>query len=245
MGDETLVELRQRAQASYQRLCDAGKKLSKRSLEIGWEVAFLREYELWPFIGFDSEKAAMLASGVSRSTWYQCARIAEFFPKLEREQFLSFSIENAQMLSTQPEEVRYSRAMIDNAATLTKSQMEHELVMDTARRENRPPGEVRVALKWRMSQSQRQVILSKLREWQKSHGIDDEAYALELLMVEVTDHATLVGFIQESIIRLSRVVMTAQSATDFDSLRELFAAHIQEMGEILRICCQPEMESAA
>jgi hypothetical protein len=41
----------------------------------------------------------------------------------------------------------------------------------------------------------------------------------------------------ESIPRLSRAVMAAESPEDLEDLRKLFARHIQEMGEVLKICC--------
>jgi hypothetical protein len=57
------------------------------------------------------------------------------------------------------------------------------------------------------------------------------------MIAEVHERLTLVGFMTESIPRLSRAVMAAESPEDLEDLRKLFARHIQEMGEVLKICC--------
>jgi hypothetical protein len=92
-------------------------------------------------------------------------------------------------------------------------------------------------MKWRIKQTQREVIERGLDDWQHEHGIDDPGYALELMIAEYRERPTLVGFIAESIPRLTRAVTEAHNADELEELRKLFATHIQEMSEILKVCC--------
>jgi hypothetical protein len=233
-----LEAMRERALRSDRCIREAWTKLSKRSMEIGWEGSFLKQHSLWPLLGYASEKDYRAAAGIGRSTWYTMINLAECFERLDKEQFLSMTIENAKHLATLAGDARYNPDLLRKAATMSERDFEHAVVMDTARRENRPVGDVRVTMKWRLSQAQRAVIERGLEDWQNEHNIDDPARAMELLVVEYTNRATLVGFISESIPRLTRAVTSANSADEMVSLRALFATHIQEMGEILRLCCQ-------
>jgi hypothetical protein len=78
------------------------------------------------------------------------------------------------------------------------------------------------------------VIERGLEDWQHEHGIDDEGYALELMIAEYRERPTLVGFMTESIARLPKQV---SEANGIDELRVAFKTHLREMEEILHICC--------
>ena len=220
----------------------AWHKASKHSMEIGWEGAFLRTTNAWQVLGFASEKSYRASTGIGRSTWYKMVGLAERFQHLIKEQFISMSIENAEQLAVAPMETRKDLAIVGSAATMTTRDFEGELVLETARQENKAVGEVYVTMKWRVKEAQREVIEQGLKDWQAEHGIDDKGYAIELMIAEFHDRPTLVGFLTESIPRLTQAVTSAETFDDLKRLQELLAIHIHDMGEILTICCGDKLD---
>jgi hypothetical protein len=231
------AEFEARVRESDRCIRQAWGKVSKRSMEIGWEGAFLRLTNAWQLLGFDSERTYRAATEIGRSTWYKMVGLAEHFPHLSKEQFMAMSIENAEQLATASVEVRENAALVTAAATQTAREFEGILMLETSEREKKPLGEVYVTMKWRVKEAQRAVIERGIEDWRYEHGIDDPGYALELMIAEFHERLTLVGFISESIPRLTRAVTQAETIDDLKGLRQLFAEHIQEMGELLKICC--------
>ena len=133
--------------------------------------------------------------------------------------------------------MRADPALLNAAATMQAREFQSEVGKYVSLAENTSPKDRNTSVKWSVRQSQREFIESGLEEWQHEHGIDDPGYALELLLAEYHDKPTLVGFMAESIPRLTRAVTEAHSVEELEALRTLFAAHIQEMGEILKVCC--------
>ena len=218
------------------------KRLSKASMEIGWEGAFLRRNNAWPLLGHEHENSYRAAVGIGRSTWYDVVKIASYFPQLDKETYLAMSLENARRLGMEPEAVRYDPKILQKATTQPAQEFKDELTTEGAHREGKPLSEHWKAMEWRFRQEQYEVIEQGLKDWQHEHGIDDLGYALELMIAECRERPTLVGFMTESIPRLTREVMTVHSGEDVElsdlrALRETFAVHLKEMGEILRICC--------
>lgn len=218
-------------------ICEAWVGLVKRSMVIGWDGYFIKRHDGWQRLGYVDEKHYRSSKGIGRSTWYKMVGLAEKFPMLSKEQFLAMTIENAEQLAVVPLSTRGDTALLQAAATLTAKEFEGELVRVAAIQQNRPVSEVYVTIKWRIKQAQREVIERGLEDWQQEHGIDDPGYALELMIAEYHDRPTLVGFMTEAIPRLSRAVTEAHSVEDLEELRKLFAAHLQEMGEVLKMCC--------
>ena len=240
-------EMRVAAIESDRCITEASTKLSKMSMEIGWEGAFLKKFSLWPVLGCINELEYRVKKGVSRSTWYETVGAAYTlrYPSyrqtgITKDQFLAMSLENAKQLAAVEEEVRYSPALLEKAATLTNPQFKHAIALDGAMRENRTLKDSYSNIQWRVSESQRQVIERALNDWQHEHHLDDPARALELLMVEYSNRPTFVGFIQEAIVRLTPTVTEAKTVEELKRLQVTFADHIREMGEILDMCRQEE-----
>jgi hypothetical protein len=162
--------------------------------------------------------------------------LAECFRHLTKEQFLSMSIENAELLSVAPLEVRKNLMLVQYASIQTKQQFSDELTLETAQRENTPLTDTYVLISWRVKEAQREAIAHAVKDWQAEHGIDDEGYALGLMVSELHDRPILVGFLTESIPLLTQAVANAQASKDTKELLNLLAAHIVDMKEILRIC---------
>jgi hypothetical protein len=242
-GEDSLL---QQLRESDRRLSEAGRRFNKSSMEIGWDGFFIKSHYGWQRLGYEDEKQYREAKKIGRSTWYKMVAIAGGLAHLSREDFLAMTVENAEQLAAQPMSVKQDPALILKAQTETAESFAGSLVAETARRENKPADEVFVTIKWRVKQAQRQVIERGLEDWQHKHGIDDPAYALELMIAEFQDHLTFVGFISEAVSRLGQAVVAAHTHEELEALRNLLAMHVQEMGELLKICAEEETgENAA
>ena len=242
---EVDTQLLEQLRESDRRISENNGRFNKVSMEIGWDGYFIKRHDGWRVLGYEGEKHYRSSKGIGRSTWYKMVGIAERLSHLSREDFLAMSIENAEQLSVQPFSVKHDPALIARAQAVTAQEFADDLVIDTARRENKPLGEVFVTMKWRIKQAQREVIERGLEDWQHEHGIDDPGYALELMIAEVSDRPTLVNFISESIPMLTREVTQAETMEELQYLRKVVAAHIQDMGAILKICCGESAEAEA
>jgi hypothetical protein len=231
------MSLDEQLRESDRDISEAWIGLVKRSMVIGWDGYFIKRNDGWQRLGYADEKHYRSSKGIGRSTWYKMVGLAEKFPMLNKEQFLAMTIENAEQLAAVPLSARGDAVLVEAASSMTAKDFEGELVRATAIREAKPVAEVYVTIKWRIKQAQREVIEHGLEDWQQEHGIDDPGYALELMIAEYHDRPTLVGFMTEAIPRLSRAVSEAHSMDELEQLRVLFAEHLQEMNEILKMCC--------
>jgi hypothetical protein len=243
-------ELLEQLKESERRISANWGGLNKMTMAIGWDGYFIKRHDGWRLLGYEDEKHFRKVKGIKRSTWYKMVGIAERLQHLNLEEFLSMSIENAEQLSVQPLEAKRDRELLLKAQSATAEEFRDELVMATARRESKPLGEVYVTMKWRIRQAQREVIERGLEDWQQEHGIDDPGYALELMIAEYRERLTLVGFMTESIPRLTRQVLSVHNGEEMElgelrELREAFAIHLREMGEVLRICCGEAADAAS
>lgn len=229
--------LQQQLEEADARISAHWNGLNKLSMGIGWDGYFIKRHDGWRRLHFEDEKHYRRAKGIGRSTWYKMTGIAERLQHLTRNQFLAMTIENAEQLSVQPLGVKHDPDLILLAQTVTAAEFADELVLDQAQRENKPVKDVLVTMKWRIRQGQRKVIERYLEDWCQEHGIDDEGYGLELALAELHERPTLVGFISDSIPWLTEAVTKARSVSELEGLRGLVAQHIQEMGEILKVCC--------
>lgn len=230
--DSLLHELRE----ADRRLTQNGGRFNRISMEIGWDGYLIKRHEGWRWLDYDDEKQYREAKRIGRSTWYKMIGIAERLAHLKREDFLAMTVENAEQLAEQPPSVKENPAIVHMAQTETSEGFAHVLALDMAAKLGKPVADVPVIMKFHVRQAQRKAIERGLEEWERAYGIDDPGYALELMIAEFRERLTFVGFISEAIPRLARAVANAHTAEELEELRKLFAAHIQEMGELLKIC---------
>ncbi len=231
VDDSLLAELRE----ADRRITENSRKLNKLSMEIGWDGYFIKRQMGWWALGYEGESHYRRAKDIGRSTWFKVVGIAEGLSHLSREDFLGMTIENAALLAEQPMHMKQDAALILKAQTETSERFADSLVRHVAVRDHKPVEDLPVIIKLHVRQSQRKVIERGLEEWEYAHGIDDPGYALELMIAEFSQKLTLVGFISEAIMRLSRAVAAAHTPEELEDLRQLFAAHLKDMDELLKI----------
>lgn len=237
------TEKRERALWNERR-CDEGwTSRNKGSMLMGWAAAEMRREDQFPELGYATEKAFWTAKGYAKSTWHRMVRIAEAFPELAEHVFLRMKVENAEALSYEKPEHRYDAELLERAAIESEDVFSDRIGERKMILANRPPGEAPVKMKFHLKKSQREAIHEGLQEWMRTHEIQDEGEALEMLVAEYTGRLTLVGYYKESIGRLKRA---AQHATELIIREELLsmAAEMQDALEIV-IGAKPKMEMVA
>lgn len=227
------AELKEKIIASDRCIRRAWMNVRKMSLEIGWEGSFIEKNNGWDMLGFKHQHDYRITVGIGKSNWYRLLAIAERFQNLDKEVFLSMSIENADKLSRQPEAIRYDSKNIEAAAKMSMRDFADTLSTQEEHRNGKSTDDKWVDVTWRMKEEQRVVIEKGIEEWRAEHGIDNNAYALELLVSEFRERPTLVGFLYSAIPELTQAVVSAQ---DLISLQEVVTKHIQAMNEILTTC---------
>lgn len=230
------------------RITENSGRLNRASMEIAWHAFFIKRYMGWRVLGYEDETHYRQSKRVGRSNWFKLIAIAQGLSHLSREDFLAIAtIENAELLAEQPMHVKQDVSLLRKAQTQPSESFAETLAVDAAAREGKRVKDAAVTLKLHVRPGQRRAIEQGLAEWQRAHGIVDAGYALELLLAEFRERLTFVGYISETIMRLSGAVVAARTTEELKQLRDLFATHLQDMSELLKICSgegSPEEEAA-
>jgi hypothetical protein len=216
--------------------------LRKAAMAIGYDGAViesLAERGSWQFLGYHDQHDFRVSEGIGRSNWYRVVGVARLFLEVDRDVYIAMSMENAERLSVESPEIRLDPENLRRAAEMTAREFDDLMTTEGAHREGRPKSERWVEMKWRMQIRQREVIEAALKTWKEEHGLDDDAFALEMLVMEYADRPTLVSFILESIPRLTGAI---RETTEIETLKEELTAYLQEMSDIVRVCCGETQE---
>jgi hypothetical protein len=218
--------------------------LRKAAMSIGRDGAYvdsLAEKGSWHLLGCKDQHEFRIKEGLGKSNWYRVVAVASQFLAVDRETYMAMSMENAERLSVESEAVRFDVENLRQAADMTAREFDDYLTTKVAHRDGKPKNERWVEVKWRMRDQQRKVIQTALAAWKEEHGIEDDVFALETLVVEYSERATLAGFILASIPRLTG---TVRDATDFEVLKQELTTYVQEMADLFKTCCG-EIEEVA
>ena len=227
--------------ASSRRIRTDNVALRKASMAIGRDGAFiesLADKGSWQVLGYRHQHEFRIAEGLGRSNWYRVVAIASQFLEVDRDTYMAMSLENAERLSIEPRSVRLDPENLQRAATMTAKEFSDLMTTEGAHRDGKPKHEKWVEIKWKMRAAQREAIERDLAAWAMEHGIEYNSesgyYALELMLAEYRERPTLAGFILESIPRLTS---TIRSTTDIGELKSQLADYLEEMSNIVKVCC--------
>lgn len=237
-----VLDEKQRAQVleSGRVLSETGVTLRNVSKLTAWHGAFIEHWAekgSWGVLGFKDQHDFRIAKGFSRSNWYRLVAIGLRFQKLDRDTYLAMSTENAERLGLEGESVRYDPENLRAAAEMKAADFGDYLVTKGAHAEGVSKAEKWAEMRWKMRDAQKKVIEEGLKGWMEEHEIDDEVYALELLVAEYRDRPTFVGFILDEMPKLTEAIKTTDDPTE---LKLLMVSHIQRMGEIMNKCAGEE-----
>src|SRR5215469_11250835 len=101
--------MKREAKAHWNWVTQSGAVINTNSLRIGYHAAILKRKGQFGILGFASESEAQAASGVGASTWYSVIAIAERFPDVDEDLFVSMKLTNAKALGDLPESQRLSK----------------------------------------------------------------------------------------------------------------------------------------
>lgn len=210
---------------AHQALMHSGVSHDKRSMEIGWFGRIVKARNEFARHGCRDEKEYRELVRIGRTTWYRMIRIAGALSQLKREEFLSMTVENADLLSRIPDEERYDPELLEMARTLNEPQFQKRLLERRAKLENKPVEEVRVGMRISLFEGQRTVVEDALTRFMRQHGIVDRGTALEWIMMEYRDSATIMAFLQQSAPTLRK----ALKAESLEEIRGVVAGYVMAM----------------
>lgn len=221
---------KERVLASYRCMQQCVVKESKTSMERGWEAAQIERDNGWEIIGFKHQHDCRVSLGVSYANWYRTMSVAQNFAELSKAEFLAMKLENAELLGRQSTEIRYNPQNIEAAGTETINIFKTKFTPLPAQEK-----EHWSTMELRMRKEQKEVVEKGIREFQSEHGIENPAYALELMVVETSERPTLVGFLHSAIHDLGEAIREAKD--DAEKLAMILRDHIKAMEEIVHTCC--------
>jgi hypothetical protein len=217
--------------------------LNKRSMQIGWHGAFLKNNNLFKYVGYENEDSYKKSLKVGKSTWHRMIRLANGFPNLDEDTFLKMTADNADLLIEYiSEEDRDSNYWIDLASTRTYEELEQVIIKQLGLKDHLENKEVFVPFKMGMLEGQKDVIEQGIKEFQAAHGIESPAKALELIVAETSGKKTLVGFLIDSLTKLRSAIDLTESDVDPESaiprIKEILEDYITGLAESLEIAQQ-------
>ena len=93
--------------------------LRKASMAIGRDGAFienLADRGSWTLLGYRDQHDFRTAEGIGRSNWYRVVAVAKQFLVVDREVYMAMTMENAERLSIEPDEIRLNPDNLQRAA---------------------------------------------------------------------------------------------------------------------------------
>lgn len=193
------------AHTRWEKIKSAGLLESTSSLTIGFHACYLKKNGLFGLLGFESEGQALKASGVGKSTWFECIRLAEAFDGITEEQFTSMKLGNAKAACDLPDSKRKSREWIRQAGIDEIDVFQLKVDQELEGRAKASDGkEAGVTLKLSMPLSRKAVVEQGLIEYAAKVGIEngDTGKALEMLIVEKQGETTLISSITNAVQRI-------------------------------------------
>jgi hypothetical protein len=216
---EQVKKLKATAKEHFDAIVSASALTSTNSLRIGYHAYRLKTESLFGVLGFADETEAREAAGVGASTWFANIRLAEAFKDVPEEKFVKMKQANAQALADLPESKRCSSQWLRMAET--SKIKDFAAKVDEEMNGKAKPSDSRegsTSMKLSMPTSRKRVIEEKVKEFAETHGLDpaDTGKALEVMCVEATEGATLIGAVTTALQRVKGAKATIHSGISAD-----------------------------
>lgn len=229
-----------RARLVFGKLEKACSTHATRSMEIGYSARIMEDENLYSLVGFKDKKDCIQALKIGRSTYYRVWRIASGYPNLDEETFINMTAENAELLlRIDDESQRQSEFWITAASSDTETEFEKKVLEYLSEKTDTPVQEQRVPFKMGMLEGQRTVINDGIEAFQREHGLDNPARALELMVVETTGRKTLVGYLVDSLPKLRTALDLVSDDVDAESalprMKEILEDYILGLAQSLEV----------
>jgi len=218
-------------------LVESNVTLRNVSKLIAWHGGFiehLADQGAWGVLGFANQHEFRIAKGFSRSNWYRLVAIGLRFQKLDCDSYLAMSTENAERLGLEREDVRLDPENLRAAAEMKTSDFADYLVTKGAHAEGKSKSEKWAEWNFKLRAEQKKVMQDGLRGWMVEHELEDETFALELLIAEYRDRPAMTTFMLDAKDKLTQAI---KETSDLSSLKLTVANHVLEMGHIIEVCC--------
>ena len=243
IGVQTLDEAEQQEILdSIKRIETINTQVTKGCMELGWEgakIQSLSEKGSWGVAGFKDQHDFRITKGIGRANWYRHVGVAmKFYGHIDKVMYLAMKMENAERLGIEKSNVRFDPQHLTDAASMSTKEFGDKLTNLVAHAEGKPVKVQYAEIRMRLEKQQCDFIQNGIKSWCEQNGIDlgedGLGYGMQLLVAEVAERHTLVGFLLEAIPKLTQAAKDANDVTD---LRALIVDFVMEMGNQVHICC--------
>lgn len=208
---------------------------SKATKELGWlgaQIESKAERGAWVVLGCKDQHDFRIARGISRSNWYRHVGIAlKFVGRIEKELYTAMTLENAERLAVENSEIRYDEQLIRDAASMSIREFADKLATLGAHAEGKSKRQRYAEMRLRLEETTRDYIENGVRGWCQENGIelraeDGIAYGLQLMVAELADGPTLVGYLLEAVPRIAKAARTSEDVVE---LRDMLVDFLVEI----------------
>ena len=243
IGVQTLDEAEQQEILdSIKRIETINTQVTKGCMELGWEgakIQSLAEKGSWGVAGFKDQHDFRITKGIGRANWYRHVGVAmRFYGHIDKATYLAMKMENAERLTIERSEIRFDAKYLADAANMSTKEFGDMLTNLVAHLDGKPVKKRYAEIRLRLEEQQRDFIENGIKGWCATHGIDltedGLGYGMQLMVSELAERPTLVGFLLESIPKLTEA---ARKADDLTDLRALIVDFVIEMNNQVHICC--------
>jgi len=215
------TKLKQQAKTHFAAMLQLAKAARLSTMEIGWLGHRMKEAQEFAVLGME-EGDVRAKLQLERSTWYRALQTAAGLVKLPKKEYLQLYSGKAYLLVTRLSEAeRYKPQWLKRAADPELSESALEEMIDAAEASGDVKSDATVAeprswLKIRMYDSAKEVVMEKLDEFCKKHGLgDDYGRALELILVEQSDRGgSILKVIQDRLPNLKGAITLVKDADE-------------------------------
>jgi hypothetical protein len=159
------------------------------NMAIGWYARLMRENNVWPLLGFDSEREYLEDRDIPVSSWYFNVQLAEGYKRLDRDTYMSLRPSKAYAMLDLPEAERVKPGWLALAAdpdvTVKEVVGRIELHFATNGAHDVTCRQERGTFRCRMDLDAKELVEEVLKQFCAQHGLGDNlGRALELLIVD-------------------------------------------------------------
>lgn len=218
------------AQHHFQVIKKAGDLVRVNSLKIGFHAWALKRDNLFGILGFETEKELQEATGVKDSTYFNVRRIAEAYPGVTEELFVAMKLSNAEALMDLPESKRLTEYWLRMAATDSIRDFREKLDKELEGKARPSDGrEASTALKVSMPVSRKTAVEAGIKEYAKEVGVEDPGQALEMMVAEHKDGASLAIAMTKAITKIAELKTLPDSGISLEEAVLKLSAGLDEI----------------
>jgi hypothetical protein len=181
-----LMKLAEELDGKVRAICGI---VRQSTMAIGWYARTMKEFNLFPLLGYEDEKHYLESLDIAQATWYHNIQLAEGYKRLDRDVYMTMQPTKAFKMLDLPESERIKPEWIALAAdpnvTASEVACRIEGYLLNGGRKDATSRRPRSWFRCRMDDDAKVLVEEELDNFCHENGLgDDRGRALELMIVD-------------------------------------------------------------